>query len=591
MSKPLSNFSMKHLLSSLIIIFCITHAKGQKRDYIWLFGDSSNPINTDWGGTVIDFNNEPPKLSYLYNEMNFLEVNASICNFEGELQCYTNGQYIANYNHQPIQNGIGLNPGVFGSDLGDNGYILDQGAIIIPHPDGSNKYYIFHENREYSTIELGGHSSKLYYSLVDMDFNNGLGKVIKKNQVILSDTLGLGKLTAVRHGNGRDWWMVVHEMASRNYYRLLIAQEGIQNIGKFSTSFAIPDEGVGQSVFSPDGSVFARMNTVSLEEGQFVDVYQFDRCTGELSGQIQINYDEDAYSAGIAISPNSRFLYVTSFTKVYQFDLWSNNIPASKVTVATYDGFYDSGSSTTFYMAQLAPDGKIYINVPGGVRFLHVIHNPNLPFPYCNMEQHGIQLPTFNNFSLPNFPNYRLGPLDGSACDTLGLNNHPVAKFRYDQDTLNYRNISFTDLSYYEPTQWSWDFGDGTISSEVNPVHEFTTDGAYEVCLTVSNQYSSNTYCRTLQLGTSASGEVLPSVNLTVFPNPAREATNVILSDYLPQHAMLYLHTATGQLAHQQRIGYGWNVVELENVAPGLYFYEVRDAGKVLKTGKLVKVE
>ena len=37
------------------------------------------------------------------------------------------------------------------------------------------------------------------------------------------------------------------------------------------------------------------------------------------------------------------------------------------------------------------------------------------------VEQQGIPLPTPNAFSLPNFPNYRLGPLEGSPCDTLTL--------------------------------------------------------------------------------------------------------------------------------------------------------------------------
>lgn len=37
------------------------------------------------------------------------------------------------------------------------------------------------------------------------------------------------------------------------------------------------------------------------------------------------------------------------------------------------------------------------------------------------VEQHGITLPTYNASSLPNFPNYRLGPLEGSPCDTLTI--------------------------------------------------------------------------------------------------------------------------------------------------------------------------
>ena len=228
-----------------------------------------------------------------------------------------------------------------------------------------------------------------------------------------------------------------------------------------------------------------------------------------------------------------------------------------------------------------------------------VIHQPNLPYPDCMVEQHGIKLPTYNSASLPNFPNYRLGPLDGSPCDTLGLDNHPIAKFRYDQDTTDYLSVRFTDLSYYEPAEWAWDFGDGSMSQDTSPVRTFPSDGTYEVCLTVGNANSSHTFCRTLVIGTgiNAVGEEVPQGLVSVFPNPAKEATNIILSDYLPRHAELHLFTATGQLVKSQRILFGWNALELAGIAPGLYFYEVKDmglpgqVGRLLKSGKLVKVE
>ena len=37
------------------------------------------------------------------------------------------------------------------------------------------------------------------------------------------------------------------------------------------------------------------------------------------------------------------------------------------------------------------------------------------------MVQHGVELPTWYSNSLPNHPNYHLGPLAGSVCDSLGL--------------------------------------------------------------------------------------------------------------------------------------------------------------------------
>jgi hypothetical protein len=577
----------------VLFMIDLSLVKAQGFDETWLLGYHSTPNDTTFGGTKIDFRESPPVLSYMYNDMNFFETNASISDSTGTLQFYTNGIYVSNKDNAPMPNGMGLNPGQPAIDFHDTGYILDQGAFIIPIPGDLKKYYLIHADFKYSTSDLSAHSPHLYYTVVDMSLEGGLGDVVQKNQVVVNDTLGLGKLTCVRHANGRDWWLLVHEFSSKSYYRYLITPNGIQGLEKGSTSYAISEEGIGQSCFSPDGSFFARMNTVSFEAGQFVDIYKFDRCSGFLSDQIQINYDEDAYAAGLAISPNSRYLYVSSFLNVYQFDLWASDIPASKVKVAEWDGFTDQNIETLFYLAQLAPDGKIYICSTSSPRYLHVINQPNLPYPYCDLQQHGVRLPTWNSVSLPNFPNYRLGPLDGSPCDTLGLDNHPIAKYRYDQDTSSYLHISFTDLSYYAPTSWSWDFGDGSSSNEPSPEHTFPSDGTYDVCLTVSNANSSNTFCRTLIIGTGISevADASKSNLITVFPNPAREATNVILSDYLPQHAVLYLHTATGQLIHQQRIGFGWNNVPLEGMAPGLYFYEVKDAGRLLGSGKLVVIK
>ncbi|MDV7397611.1 PKD domain-containing protein, partial [Arthrospira platensis SPKY1] len=111
-------------------------------------------------------------------------------------------------------------------------------------------------------------------------------------------------------------------------------------------------------------------------------------------------------------------------------------------------------------------------------------------------------------------PDYRLGPLDGSPCDTLGLDNHPVAKFRYEADTLDHLRLRFTDLSYFRPEVWSWDFGDGSpASAERYPQHLYAKSGTYEVCLTVSNENSSDTNCRTVTIGgTNSTDETAPAV-------------------------------------------------------------------------------
>jgi PKD repeat protein len=57
--------------------------------------------------------------------------------------------------------------------------------------------------------------------------------------------------------------------------------------------------------------------------------------------------------------------------------------------------------------------------------------------------------------------------------------------------------VTFIDLSTGNPASWKWDFGDGTTSTEQNPVHVYQAEGAYDVTLTVSNSYGSDTNKKT----------------------------------------------------------------------------------------------
>ncbi|MEO9870686.1 S8 family serine peptidase [Ekhidna sp.] len=50
----------------------------------------------------------------------------------------------------------------------------------------------------------------------------------------------------------------------------------------------------------------------------------------------------------------------------------------------------------------------------------------------------------------------------------------------------------FTDESDGQPTSWIWDFGDGTTSSDQNPIHEYDETGTYMVSLTVEVNGESN---------------------------------------------------------------------------------------------------
>lgn len=337
-------------------------------------------------------------------------------------------------------------------------------------------------------------------------------------------------------------------------------------------------DGVGQANFSPNGRFYATTTSVSTSEGNFLDIYDFDRCSGNLSNHQTLAISNEGAGSGIAFSPDSKLLYHFNRTKVYQYDLTSNDIINSQLLVGEVDGYLDTFPPNfvfepNFFLGQLAPDNRIYIKPYNSSTVLHTIENPNVRGVGCQIKQHSVQLPSVN-LTLPNFPNYRLGALDGSPCDTLGIDNIPMAYFRYDQDNLDYLKFEFTDLSYYEPESWSWDFGDGTESQAINPEHTFLEDGIYEVCLTVSNENGEHTFCRTLQLGTTSIEEASEELSsLKIYPNPATDKVFINSENGFIEKVNIY--TMTGQLIEQYPLAGNNVLLNIPNLATGIYLFEI----------------
>ncbi len=68
------------------------------------------------------------------------------------------------------------------------------------------------------------------------------------------------------------------------------------------------------------------------------------------------------------------------------------------------------------------------------------------------------------------------------------FNRQFFASFSADSTVKQSSNpVHFKDYSFYNPTSWHWDFGDGTTSIEQDPIHFYTSKGIYTVKLIVSN--------------------------------------------------------------------------------------------------------
>ncbi len=386
----------------------------QGKNNLWMGGtNSEEPI--PFGGTDLEFQSGSVVVSYVQRDIDFRRTNANISNDSGNLLFSTNGAYLANATGDTLLNGTGLNPSWYTSQFPE-GLHLSQSCLILPKPAELGVYYLIH-----GTLDNvpGPNALFLYQTTVDMSLDGGLGGVVSKNQVLISDALNTGRVTAVRHANGRDWWVFCHKVNTNSFYRLLVSPAGVALDGTQSIGIVRPPDN-GQATFSPDGSRFAYY----WGEDEDLEIFDFDRCTGLFSDPVHILIDDANSMGGVAFSPNSRYLYVSSVMDVYQYDTEAPDIAASMVHVATWDGFYSPAwpAATLFDIAQLAPDGKVYIGTGNSTLHMHVVHDPDSAGLACNMDQHGVALPTYYSNSLPNHPNYHLGPVDGSICDSLGIN-------------------------------------------------------------------------------------------------------------------------------------------------------------------------
>ncbi|MBK7357996.1 MAG: T9SS type A sorting domain-containing protein [Saprospiraceae bacterium] len=396
------------------------------QDSIWPIGIKNEfPIGADTFGTeFLFFKERGTEHFFIKKFINFASCVSAI-SLDSKLIYFSNGIHIYNKDLDIMENGNDINPGQVQKDFSKEGYpSLNSFFSVLSPGKEKEEVDLIHMQQEYQ----GGKwkdciGSFLYHTKIDIHANNGLGRVIFKNKIIGRGPFKRGSLAACRHANGRDWWFAVNPCNDSLQVYLLTPQG--PKIHHFdSLKYRLP-EAEGQGVFSPDGRFFAiNTNNYPLNQSE-IHLFDFDRCTGHFSNHRSWHYSDlpQDHTAGVAISANSRFMYIISRLVIHQYDLWAPDIIQSDQVVATYDGFVDLYGPTVFFTAQLAPNNKIYITGRTSLFKLTVIENPDLPGLLCNVNQHSLSLLFQNNFSMPYFPYYRLGAEKNSSCDTLIVAN------------------------------------------------------------------------------------------------------------------------------------------------------------------------
>jgi len=594
----------KHTL--LLLLFSISHLSSfsQKHDFNWLLGYSTrdNPFDTAWGITKIDFDTPDgnPLMTYNGNKkIDFHIACTSISDVNGRYLFSCNGAYIEDSLDQLLKNSDLL---ARNYSYPDDGESTPQGVLILPYPEFYDKFILFH--KEDIFLNDYGIVSNLLYSVVEFNKQYPRGIMTQKRISLVKDSLDSACLTAVKHANGRDWWVLVSEDNQISYYVFLLSNTGVQFVSKQTFPGRKVGGGVGQTFFSNDGKYLATATSDDYLKTRFNNIYffTFDRCSGILDNltYIKYPYHDETWATGCSFSPDNKLFYVVTADSLYQYSIVDNKL-TGKESIAGYDGYTelvippDVYWSTWFGMLQQAPDGRIYgSGFASSCRSIDVINKPNFKGKNCDFRPHSVTTITMKT-ALPSYHNYRLGPIDGSFCDTLGIDNIPWCHWRYDQDTSDYLNFEFTDLSAYEVTQWSWDFGDpksdSNESMKKNPNHRFSGNGVYDVTLIVKNSNGSDTLLRTIKIGNVVSTKDESIIlDIQMWPNPCKNYFVVNVLDYNPEKMILHLFNNLGKELLTQRLYQGSNIFDAGFLSSGEYHILIHENGKELRTEKLVKL-
>src|SRR5690606_32165637 len=98
-----------------------------------------------------------------------------------------------------------------------------QSAVAVQFFDDPSKYYLF----SLSDANIAPHYSRLSYSIIDMDLDNGLGDVVAGGKTLVMDSMLSEKMIAVP-GNRCNVWLLVHAYYSNTFKAYEITSNGVQ---------------------------------------------------------------------------------------------------------------------------------------------------------------------------------------------------------------------------------------------------------------------------------------------------------------------------------------------------------------------------
>jgi hypothetical protein len=339
----------------------------------------------------------------------------------GELIFASNGWRLVNRSGQvlahKLYNDEIPHPGGTADTTNINNFL---GPIFLNDPGDSTKAYLFYgqtQRKNYPGIGQAALDVLFTYAYLDIPTQS---LISKGNVVVDEPTAPYGGMAACRHANGRDWWLVKLGAYLDDFYIGLLSPQGVDlqkityHVKKDSLS------GRTWTYFNQNGTKMIRFASSYRE----LHVFDFDRCSGVLSNLI-VHDLRDSLGTGdwnaCNISPDGTKFYVRRSPSrgggTLQYDIETSEY--------TYITEISSAPQLTPNYKHILLGSRILTENDSIYQTISTIYEPNQPGLQCNFVLNSDTVKNIPKFISPScFANFRLGPLNGSPCDTIvsGIN-------------------------------------------------------------------------------------------------------------------------------------------------------------------------
>ena len=462
---------MKKIVTHLIvfILFLIHYSTfAQKQNNQWQFGNSK-----------INFNTNPPSVvaSPPYYDPDGYYLMSSVADRNtGKLLFHGTRSQVWNANNQKMSNGDMLKDSSGRLVMVPLGSVYDFSPfVIVPKPGSSSLYYIITKSDFYN-YDDSTHFSGIFYSVVDMTLNGGLGDVVlgQKNR-LLFQTKGEGPAMAViPASDGLSFWLIGSDTADA-LFSLKIDSKGFQATPvRYKIGVNFSDN---PSVY--DLKINRQFNKLAFGDVGRINILDFNNTTGVISNLISWQqYTTNGGLLSTEFSPNGKVLYVSDFLSLVQYDISKTTGVAIQNSAVVLEDI-TPGTGEHNGILQLASNNKIYCNRG---KFLSGVNCPNKLGAACGFQPTAISLDksSWEFYSLP-----------------------PWVYYASDAPALISNSIAYSDSCFGRATQFfikdttgilnvTWNFGDSASGASNTAVgltanHVFSKVGNYTVRAIVSN--------------------------------------------------------------------------------------------------------